>query len=98
MNQTAGDMGKLAMSYKKYILAGTVLVLIFFATYFISRKANAPEEKIGQTPEQIGKSLEAVTESAKVNVPSVSPLNSAVPDVNPIEKANPFKDVYENPF
>ncbi|MEK7086857.1 MAG: hypothetical protein AAB935_01215 [Patescibacteria group bacterium] len=31
--------------------------------------------------------------------PVTDPLGGGeVPDVNPVEKANPFKDIYKNPF
>jgi len=55
-------------------------------------------------PADVG--TEAVTEtiidsSTSGTLPDVQPLSnpaSELPAVNPVEKANPFRDVYQNPF
>ncbi|MDP2593313.1 MAG: hypothetical protein Q8P52_01540 [bacterium] len=36
--------------------------------------------------------------NSSVVPPSANPAKDAVPAVNPIEKTNPFKDEYQNPF
>lgn len=87
---------------KKLILISIVaLAIIIVASYFVWQKYKTPE----LTPEEAslkkaGEAAEKITESATKGVlPSIqtNPLENK-PDVNPADKANPFKDVYKNPF
>jgi len=41
--------------------------------------------------------IQVLTETPNVIV-SENPLENKVPDLNPVEKTNPFKDSYKNPF
>lgn len=83
------------------VISAGVLVLLIVIIYFVglSGKTKAPEPKVSQqkTPEQINKSIEAVTESTKVEAPSANPYQD-VPSLNPVEQANPFRELKTNPF
>ncbi|MEW5907596.1 MAG: hypothetical protein AB1643_00210 [Patescibacteria group bacterium] len=87
---------------KKLILIGAVaLVIVLAAVYFIWQKYKTPE----LIPEEASlkdaeEAAEKITEGATKGVlPSIqtNPLEDK-PDVNPADKANPFKDIYKNPF
>lgn len=89
-------------SNKKLILIGVVaLVIGLGAGYFFWQKYKTPE----LTPEEAslkkaGEAAEKITESATKGVlPSIqtNPLENK-PDVNPADKANPFKNIKTNPF
>ena len=77
---------------KWYYLAIVVIVAAAIAGYFYWK--SAPKE--------------ALPAPAKASQPAVSgtlpELNTEtnvlkdVPEINPVDKANPFKDVYKNPF
>ena len=42
--------------------------------------------------------IEVLSESPVSSVIPDNPLENKVPDLNPVEKTNPFKDSYKNPF
>lgn len=68
-----------------------VLALLGLAFWYYSARKKAPEPI--KTAEDV---VEAVTQPG-LNVPS-NPLGGKVPEVNPVDRANPFKDAYRNPF
>ncbi|MDP3762536.1 MAG: hypothetical protein Q8Q97_00495 [bacterium] len=73
----------------KLVLAGVVLIAIAAGTwYWLTGK---PEPI--KTPEDV---VEAVT-TPTLEVPS-NPVQNKIPELNPIDRANPFKDTYKNPF
>ena len=42
---------------------------------------------------------EAATAGVLPNInPIANPVGDKLPELNPVEKANPFKDIYKNPF
>ena len=75
-----------------------IAAIVLIGGYFYFWKNPADEKKIE----------EEVVAPSKASVPAVSgtlpALNTEtnvlekVPEINPIDKANPFKDVYKNPF
>lgn len=82
-----------------------VVIIIFIIAVIIALLAGGyllwkntqktPEEK---TAEMIDKSIEAATQSALSTInPQSNPLEK-LPEINPIEKANPFKNIRTNPF
>lgn len=81
-------------SNKKLILIGVVALVIGLTTgYFFWQKYKTPK----LTPEE---TAEKITESATQGVlPSIqtNPLENK-PDINPADKANPFKNIKINPF
>jgi type II secretory pathway pseudopilin PulG len=86
-------------SNKKLILIGVVALVIGLALgYFFWQKTKAKPEE--QALEEAGEAAEKITESAtKGALPSITtnPLESK-PDINPADKANPFKNIKINPF
>ncbi len=79
------------------IIAVSVLILAVAAYLFLKpqfKKQSNPAQESGlsggmPTTEDLVEKLSPVTD----------PLGGGeVPDVNPVEKANPFKDIYKNPF
>ncbi len=82
------------------IIAAVLLIGLAIGGYFLWdnwKKSNNPETTI---LEKAGEAADKITESATKSVlPSigVNPLESK-PDVNPADKANPFKNIITNPF
>ncbi len=79
------------------ILAVIVVVLataayLFLKPQFVKKPQSQILEQSGEptapTTEDIIEKLDAVT----------NPVGGNVPELNPIEKTNPFKGVYKNPF
>ena len=85
---------------KAVILGVVVLVIVLGAGawwYFAQKTEIAVVEE--PTPEPIKTSedvVEAVT-APELEVGS-NPVENKVPEVNPVDRANPFKDAYQNPF
>ena len=73
----------------KLVLGAALVILIAGGLWYWY---NSRPEPI-KTAEDIG---EAVT-MPYLEVPS-NPVQNKVPELNPIDRANPFKDIYKNPF
>ncbi|OGZ32736.1 MAG: hypothetical protein A3H02_02020 [Candidatus Niyogibacteria bacterium RIFCSPLOWO2_12_FULL_41_13] len=73
---------------KKFLIAAFILVVAALAmtAYFILRS----KPKIPPKPVEKAKPI------IEIN-PISNPLEKK-PELNPIEKINPFKDIYKNPF
>ena len=71
---------------KSQIIAVAVVVLVILLAIIFWPEKEAPK---------IEESQNIATTSANITVPSQS---VSVPDVNPVNKANPFSDVKTNPF
>lgn len=80
------------------IIIAVVVVILAVAAYLFLK----PQFKKQSNPTQKGGLDEGVptTEDLVEKLSSVAdPLGGGeVPDVNPVERTNPFKDIYENPF
>ncbi len=80
------------------LIAAVLLISLGIAGYFYWQKTKAKPEE--QVLEQASEAAEKITESVSQGVlPSLgtNPLESK-PDVNPADKANPFKNIKTNPF
>ena len=92
MNEQPGGLNKA-------LILGIVVLVIVGGTgawWYLSQKAEVIEEP---APEPIKTSedvAEAVT-APEIEVGS-NPVENKVPEVNPVDRANPFKDAYQNPF
>lgn len=81
------------------ILVAVVFLGLLILGYFYYQKpkppVETPEEK--KAAESSQKALESAT---KATLPEIKPLNplEKLPDINPVGKTNPFKDLYKNPF
>jgi len=69
-------------------------VILAGAGYYWRDSFFKKEEPKIETRDQ---AIEAVT-APVVEVPSSNPVGAAAPELNPIDRANPFKDAYKNPF
>lgn len=80
--------------YVAVVIAAAVLI----GGYFYFWKSPADEKKI---EEQVMAPPKASTPATSGTLPSLNTQTNVlekVPEINPIDKANPFKDVYKNPF
>lgn len=88
------------ISQKKLIIIIVAVLLIGIGGFLYwnnLKKAKTAEDK---ALEGAGKAADIITEGATKGVlPSIetNPLN-AKPDINPADKANPFKNIKINPF
>jgi len=79
------------------IIATVLLIGLIVGGYFWWKNSASSEKK---TLEKAGEAAEKITESATKGVlPSIgtNPLENK-PDINPADKANPFKNIITNPF
>ncbi len=80
---------------KPFFISGVVIVIVaaLVTWYLIERSTETPGEKaVGD--------LEDALESAGA-LPEIDPLSNPLeemPDVNPVDAANPFKGIKTNPF
>jgi flagellar basal body-associated protein FliL len=90
------------MDNKKTILTIVVIVLVvalvavgyvYWNKWKIAKKGSEALEKAG---EATGKLIEGATKGVLPSV-GTNPLESK-PDINPADKANPFKNIKTNPF
>lgn len=85
----------------KIIIILAVIIIVFLAGFFVWKKfyQKLQTEKI---IEKTGEAAEIITESATQGVlPSINSTANPyenVSETNPVEKANPFKNIKTNPF
>jgi len=83
------------------IISVVLLIGLGVGGYFYWNNLEKSKTKVEtKAPEEAKSATETITESATQGVlPSIgaNPLESK-PDVNPADKANPFKDIKTNPF
>ena len=84
------------MNKKKIIEITVILITLAGVAYwfFAMRPAQQAQKQVEDTTQAI----EQVVESAPVVAPETNPAAAALSAVNPLEKTNPFKNEYENPF
>ena len=90
------------MSNKTLVILIIVIAILAVGGYFYwskFMKGTTPEET---AIDKAGDAANAITESATQGVlPSMAPATNPledVPDVNPINTSNPYKDIKTNPF
>ena len=82
-------------SNSKIIVTAVILIVVIAAVaawWYLGQKEEPAPEPI-KTSEDVA---EAVT-VPELEVGS-NPVENKVPEVNPVDRANPFKDAYQNPF
>ena len=81
------------------IIAVVLIVALGVDVYIYLNKKSKAKAEI-KTLETAGKTVETITESATKGVlPSIQTnLFENKPDINPADKANPFKNIKTNPF
>ncbi len=80
------------------IIAAILIIALGVGGYFLWSKTN--KTSLEKASEAAGDAAEKVTESATKGVlPSIqtNPLENK-PDINPADKANPYKNIKINPF
>ena len=88
-------MGNQSGKFNKTVIFGAVILIIIGATlwwYFLRQKSAKEPAPIKTSEDVVG----AVT-APELEVGS-NPVQNKVPEVNPVDRANPFKDSYRNPF
>lgn len=85
------------------IVAGFIVMLIIGGIFYSKLRSNlSEEEKLRAEQYAIQKQKQAIQNLEQAvgegtAAPSTNPLGENLPEVNPIDRANPFK-VYQNPF
>lgn len=88
------------MNKKTVIIIISIVLLLALATGGYIYWSNLRESKAKSALENAGDAAEKIKDSATKGVlPSLgtNPLENK-PDINPADKANPFKDIKINPF
>lgn len=81
------------LSMNKILVIIVIITLLIAALVFYFYFFKEPAEEILPPVEK------AANPAAAGTLPSIgSDVKVVVPELNPIEKANPYKDVYKNPF
>jgi len=85
------------------IISGIAIATLAIAGFLYWKKSQvetepAPtqSETAAKSVEETTRALEAITETPKVDA-VLNPLEDQIPELNPVEKTNPF-NVYQNPF
>mgnify|MGYP001558595751 CR=1 FL=1 len=85
----------------KIVIILAIIIILSLSGFFIWKKfyQKSPTEK---TIEKAGETAEIITESATQGIlPSINSTANPydnVSETNPVEKANPFKNIKTNPF
>ncbi len=78
--------------------AAVVLVVLGGLVYYLFTSNAEPAPEVDQTLSTIEENLSDIT-SPEVSVPtSADPAKQVLPQETPLDKTNPFKDAYVNPF
>lgn len=97
------DVEKKKLTYLIVALVGLILIAAILLLLG-GRKREAPTDSKIKSSEQtavetLSETLDEAVTAPPVSVPtSRNPVRAAVPQVNPLEKTNPFRNEYENPF
>lgn len=84
------------MNTKKIMEVAVVLIALAGLAYWFF--AMRPSQQAEKQVEETAQVIEQIAENAPVVAPETNPAAAAIPAVNPLEKTNPFKSDYENPF
>lgn len=82
--------------FGKAAITGFVILLAAAAVLWLYLAGKKPAPEPAAPIKTSEEAVEAVT-SAEIDV-NQNPVNEKVPEVNPVDRANPFKDAYKNPF
>ena len=78
------------------IIAGVISIIVIaaLAYFLVINKPKAPEPQ----PQVVAPVVpETVDVTSKIK-DLTNPVGEKLPDLNPVEQTNPFKNVYKNPF
>ena len=77
-----------------FIIATVVSVLVIAASVYFLVTNKVREQGVQVAPPVVPETLDVVSKIDELT----NPVGDKLPDLNPVEKINPFKDVYKNPF
>jgi flagellar basal body-associated protein FliL len=83
------------------LIAVPIIVVLLLVGYLFVQTKNrqAAEEKRMQEAKQAAELEQSLGASTALEVDiQTNPLEEKVPELNPVEKTNPFSSAYENPF
>ncbi len=87
------------MNKKKTIIIAAVLLLILSGVggfFYWKSKTNAGINALEKMGDAAGKIVDSATKGVLPSI-QINPLENK-PDLNPADKANPYKDIKTNPF
>ena len=82
------------MTKKILLIVGAIVLSLAIAGYLYLQKTKVADQNTAV--EEATQALEDITATPELNI-STNPLENKLPELNPIEKTNPF-NVYQNPF
>lgn len=88
------------MPKKNLLILIIVLILSAGGYWYWQKLRDARSTEVKAPPVSPVTAPKQVEPAAKGTLPNLltNPLGEKAPDLNPVEKANPFKDIYKNPF
>ncbi len=86
------------LSNKTLILTISAILLIGLVVggYFLWKPSSSETNALDKAGETLNKIIEGATKGVLPSI-GTNPLENK-PDVNPVDKANPFKNIITNPF
>ncbi|MDP3710606.1 MAG: hypothetical protein Q8R29_02665 [bacterium] len=81
---------------KKNLLFLIIALVLLAGGYLYWQKTKSPKKETKNPA-----TTEPVSTAARGTLPEISPISNPLeksPEINPVEKANPFTDLYKNPF
>ena len=90
MNQNVGQKSKLNLVW----VAAGVIAALLVGGYFLWKGAQKTSEE--KAADAVSKSVESATQGVLPTI-NTNPLEK-LPELNPIDKTNPFKNIITNPF
>lgn len=81
---------------KKILLVAIIVLILLAGGYLYWQKTKAPKKET-KTP----MASKPVSPAAQGTLPTINPLSNPLeksPELNPVEKTNPFTGLYKNPF
>ena len=81
-----------------WAIGGIAVLVIGIAMFFYIRERDNELKEEERSLRALESAVQEAGRIPNLDLPSANALNEVAPGINPIEEANPFKNVYENPF
>jgi len=86
------------ISQKQLLVTGIAIIVIIILAISYWYVSQEQKEEASQTAENANQALEIFSESVVTGEDIISnPVQDKIPELNPVEKTNPYKE-YTNPF
>ena len=79
-------------------LISIVILAVVAVIYLFSLRNKVASPRVSTSSADLEKAAQDATAAPVIDVPSANPADKLVPQATPVEKTNPFKNVYQNPF